>query len=75
MQLTHGDGSDGRIAMSPLTMAQSATWAIAALATCGVIVRPWRLPQAICSVLGATALVVLALLPWRSALQAIGKGD
>jgi len=56
------------------TAAQSATWAVAALATLGVIVRPWRLPEAIWAVLGAIALVVLALLPWMSALQAIGKG-
>jgi arsenical pump membrane protein len=60
--------------MSLVTTAQSATWAIAALTTLGVIVRPWRLPEAIWAVLGALALVVLALLPWMSALQAIGKG-
>jgi len=60
--------------MSIVTTAQSATWAIAALATLGVIVRPWRLPEAIWAVLGAMALVVLALLPWTNALQAIGKG-
>jgi arsenical pump membrane protein len=60
--------------MSLLTTAQSATWAIAALATLGVIIRPWRLPEAIWAVLGAMALVMLALLPWTSALQAIGKG-
>lgn len=57
-----------------MTTAQSATWAIAALATFGVIVRPWRLPEAIWAALGAMALVALALLPWTSALQAIGKG-
>jgi arsenical pump membrane protein len=60
--------------MSLVTTAQSATWAVAALATFGVIVRPWKLPEAIWAVLGALALVVLALLPWTSALQAIGKG-
>src|SRR5712675_1799462 len=60
--------------MSIVTTAQSATWAIAALATLGVIVRPWRLPEAIWAVLGGMALVVLALLPWTDALQAIGKG-
>src|SRR5260370_18276906 len=60
--------------MSLVTTAQSATWAVAALATFGVIVRPWRLPEAIWAVLGARALVVFALLPWTSALQAIGKG-
>ena len=62
------------MAMSVVTTAQSATWGIATLATLGVIVRPWRLPEAIWAVLGAMALVALALLPWTSALQAIGKG-
>jgi len=60
--------------MSPVTAAQGATWAIAALATLCVIVRPWRLPEAIWAVLGAMALVVFALLPWTRALRAIGKG-
>src|SRR6267154_462814 len=60
--------------MSLVTTAQSGTWAIAALATCCVIVRPWRLPEAIWAVLGAMALVVFALLPWTRALRAIGKG-
>ena len=50
------------------------TWAIAALATLGVIVRPWRLPEAIWAVLGAIALVVFGLLPWRDALAGVGKG-
>jgi arsenical pump membrane protein len=60
--------------MSLVTTAQSATWAVAALTTLGVIVRPWRLPEAIWAVLGALALVALALLPWMTALEAIGKG-
>src|SRR5260370_3763454 len=60
--------------MSLVTTAQSATWAVAALATFGVIVRPWSLPEALWAILGAMALVVFALLPWTSALQAIGKG-
>ncbi len=50
------------------------TWAIAALATAGVILRPWRLPEAVWAVLGAAALVGAGLLPWREALAAIGKG-
>jgi arsenical pump membrane protein len=60
--------------MPLVTTAQIATWAIVALAMLGVIVRPWRLSEATWAVLGAMALVVLALLPWTSALQAIGKG-
>src|SRR6202162_6117947 len=51
-----------------------ATWSIAALATAGVIIRPWRLPEAIWAVLGAAALVAFGLLPWRDTLAGVGKG-
>src|SRR5437660_3099652 len=56
------------------TLAEGATWAIAAVATGGVIARPWRLPEAIWAVLGAVSLVVLALVPWRDALSAVSQG-
>jgi arsenical pump membrane protein len=61
----------GGAAVSP---EQLATWAIAAAATAGVIVRPGRLPEAVWAVAGALALVAARLLPWRDALQAVGKG-
>src|SRR3984885_8880844 len=51
-----------------------ATWGIAALATFGVIVRPWNLPEFIWAVAGAVLLVLLNLLPWPEALAAAGKG-
>jgi arsenical pump membrane protein len=54
--------------------ASIATWSIVALATAGVIIRPWRLPEAIWAVLGAVALVAFGLLPWRDALAGVGKG-
>ena len=57
-----------------MSSSQYATWAIAALATAGVIVRPWRLPEAIWAVLGAAALVAFGLLPWRDALAGVLKG-
>ena len=60
--------------MDGITISQAATWGITALATGGVIVRPWGFPEAIWAMLGAVALVVLALLPWHDALAAIGKG-
>jgi arsenical pump membrane protein len=50
------------------------TWAIAILATLGVIVRPWNLPEFIWAVAGAALLVLLGLLPWPDALAAAGKG-
>jgi arsenical pump membrane protein len=54
--------------------AAQATWAVAAVATAGVILRPWRLPEAIWAVLGAVALVVFGLLSWRGALDGVAKG-
>jgi arsenical pump membrane protein len=51
-----------------------ASWAIAGLATAGVIVRPFRLPEAVWAVAGAVALVALGLLPWTNALAGVGKG-
>jgi len=51
-----------------------ATWGIAALATFGVIARPWNLPEFVWAVVGAALLVVLNLLPWQEALAAAGKG-
>ncbi len=58
--------------MMPETNA--ATWGIAALATFGVIARPWNLPEFIWAVAGAALLVLLNLLPWPDALAATGKG-
>ena len=54
--------------------AAEATWGIAALATAGVIVRPWRLPEAIWAMLGAAALVGFGLLSWSDALAGVAKG-
>ncbi len=47
---------------------------IAAFATLGVIARPLRLPEYIWALLGAAALVVFQLLPWRDALAAAARG-
>jgi len=49
-------------------------WSIIVAATAGVIIRPFRLPEAIWAVIGAGALVLLGLLPWQDALLGIGKG-
>jgi arsenical pump membrane protein len=48
--------------------------AIALLAVAGVIVRPWRLPEAAWSVLGAAALIVFSLISPSDALHAIQRG-
>src|SRR6201990_2561672 len=62
----------GRCVVMPDTNA--ATWGIAVLATLGVIVRPWNLPEFIWAVAGAALLVMLNLLPWPDALAAAAKG-
>ncbi len=49
-------------------------WGIAAVATGGVIVRPFGWPEALWAVIGACLLVLLALIPWSGALAAVGKG-
>ncbi|HWJ73853.1 MAG TPA: arsenic transporter [Kaistia sp.] len=49
-------------------------WIIAAVATAGVILRPFRLPEAVWSVSGAALLVILGLLPVSDALIGIRKG-
>ena len=49
--------------------------AIALLATIGVLVRPWRLPEAIWAVAGAMLLVALGLIPISAAGAAIARGS
>ena len=61
--------------MGALTLTPNiATWAIAALATLGVIVRPFSWPEAIWAVLGAGALVALGLLAPATAWDGVLKG-
>ena len=58
----------------PFTIANALTLVITALAIAGVIVRPWRLTEAIWAVAGAVAVVALGLVPWPDALGAMGRG-
>ena len=61
--------------MGALTLTPNlATWGIAALATLGVILRPFSWPEAIWAVLGAVALVALGLLAPQTALEGVLKG-
>jgi arsenical pump membrane protein len=52
----------------------AATWAIAGLATGGVILRPWKLPEAVWAVAGASLLVLTGLLPLEDAWRGVAKG-
>lgn len=42
--------------------------------TGGVLVRPFKLPEATWAVLGAVLLLAFKLLPWSDGLKAVGKG-
>lgn len=59
--------------MHPST-AQLSIWSIATLATAGVILRPFRLPEAVWAIAGAVALVSVGLLSPNAALEGVGKG-
>jgi arsenical pump membrane protein len=49
-------------------------WVIAALAICGVIFRPWRVPEFVWAMSAALLLTALGFIPWHKALGAVGKG-
>ena len=49
-------------------------WGICLAATAGIIVRPFRLPEAVWAVGGAVLLVLLGFLPAGAALGAVAKG-
>jgi arsenical pump membrane protein len=51
-----------------------AIWIIASIATAGVILRPFRLPEAIWAVAGAALLLVLGLISIGDAMTGIGRG-
>jgi len=57
-----------------LVVPHFATWVIAALAILGVIVRPWRLSEAVWAVLAVVALLVLGLISVPDAGRAVLKG-
>lgn len=56
------------------TAAHVATWSVAAVATAGVILRPWRVPEAVWALAGAALLVITGLLSLPDAARAVGKG-
>ncbi|HUP09319.1 MAG TPA: arsenic transporter [Caldimonas sp.] len=57
-----------------LSFEHAGIWAVAAVATAGVIVRPWRIPEAVWAVCGAVLLVATGLVPWASAQSAVARG-
>ncbi|MFJ4385766.1 arsenic transporter [Pseudomonas sp. NPDC089407] len=59
----------------PVSESASIIWAVAALATCGVILRPWRVPEYVWAMAGALLLVCLGQITPRSALAAVAEGS
>jgi arsenical pump membrane protein len=59
----------GAFAASPWSV-----WGIAALATAGVILRPFAWPEFIWAITGAVLLIALGLLPAADALAGLAKG-
>jgi arsenical pump membrane protein len=59
--------------MTP-TSSNIAIWVITALATAGVLIRPFRWPEAVWAVLGAVLLLAFGLLPLADAARAVAKG-
>jgi len=51
-----------------------ATWTISAAAILGVVIRPWKIPEALWAVLAALALVVFSLISLPNAGRAVLKG-
>lgn len=62
------------MALSDPGLALAMTCAIAALATIGVIARPWNMPEFVYALAGAALLVALRLLSWNEAAAAAAKG-
>ena len=56
------------------TTAHILTWLLAAVATAGVIIRPFKIPEAVWAVAGAVLLVVTRLLQPREAWIGIASG-
>lgn len=57
-----------------LSASHLTTWAVAAAATAGVIVRPGRIPEAVWASAGAVALLACGLVSPADAWHAVGQG-
>jgi len=51
-----------------------AIWTITALTTAGVLIRPFKWPEAVWAVTGAVLLILLGLLPLADGARAVAKG-
>ncbi|EHL99653.1 citrate transporter [Acetobacteraceae bacterium AT-5844] len=60
--------------MTSLMTTPAAIWLIVGATTAGVLLRPFRWPEAVWAVAGALLLVVLGLLPWQGAWAGVSRG-
>ncbi|MBV4477703.1 arsenic transporter [Pseudomonas sp. B2M1-30] len=58
----------------PVFDPSSLIWIVAAVATCGVILRPWRVPEYVWAVSAAVLLTVSGLISPHTALGAVAEG-
>lgn len=58
-----------------MNIASLAIWTIALLTTGGMLVKPFKLPEATWAVGGAALLLAFQLLPWSDGLSAVRKGS
>lgn len=58
----------------PVFDPSSLIWTVAAVATGGVILRPWRVPEYVWAVGAAVLLTVFGLVPLHTALAAVAEG-
>ena len=56
------------------SLANDLTWLIAAIAVCGMLMRPWGISEALWAVAGALLLVLGSLISWRQAWAAVSTG-
>lgn len=57
-----------------MTVAGVAIWTIAATVIAGIVIRPWKVPEAVWAVSGAALLVLLRLTSVRDALHGVASG-
>lgn len=56
------------------TLANELTWLIAAIAVCGMLIRPWGISEALWAAAGALLLVLGSLVSWQQAWSAVREG-
>lgn len=71
----HNKSHDRMINWPDASISHIATWAIAGLATGAAVVRAGGVPEAVWAVGGASALLVLGLLPFSTLLHAVVEGS